>query len=370
MPLQYRAAVLHAAKTPLALETVTASVLKPADVLVRIRATGLCHTDLEVIEGSLRFPMPIVLGHEAAGIVEAVGPEARGVKVGDHVVLSWNPHCGHCFYCDRDLPILCEEYLGEGPKARAFDGESRGQIVDGRDLQHLMYLGSFGEYCIVPDQQAIVVPKEMPFDRACLIGCGVMTGVGAALNLGAIAHGDTVMVIGCGAVGLAAVQGARLAGAGAIIAFDLDATKLAIAEKVGATHAVNASTDDPVKIARRETNGRGADVVIESAGSQTAFRVTTEAVRPGGQVIWLGKVDVQQDVSFRWGSLMQEKRIRRVSYGNARPRRDFPLLARAYLDGALMLDDLISRRIRLEDVNAGFDALKRGETIRSVVTFD
>lgn len=369
MRLQYRAAVLHAAKTPLAIETVTAAALKPTDVLVRIRAAGLCHTDLEVIEGSLRFPLPIVLGHEAAGVVEEVGAAARGVKKGDHVVLSWNPHCGHCFYCDRDLPILCEEYLGEGPKARGFDGRSRGMLADGRDLQHLMYLGSFGEYCIVPDQQAIVVPKEIPFDRACLIGCGVMTGVGAALNLGAIAHGDTVMVIGCGAVGLAAVQGARLAGAGAIIAVDLDPAKLALATTMGATHTVNASSDDPIAAAKHATGGRGADVVIESAGSPVAFRVTAEAVRPGGQVIWLGKVDVQQDVSFRWGSLMQEKRIRRVSYGNARPRRDFPMLARAYLDGSLMLDDLISRRIALDEINAGFDALKRGETIRSVVVF-
>lgn len=370
MPLQYRAAVLHSAKTPLAIETVTAFALKPTDILVRIRAAGLCHTDLEVIEGSLRFPMPIVLGHEAAGIVEEVGSEARGVKKGDHVVLSWNPHCGHCFYCDRDLPILCEDYLGEGPKARGFDGDSRAKLADGRELQQLMYLGSFGEYCVVPDQQAIAVPKEIPSDRACLIGCGVMTGVGAALNLGAIAHGDTVMVIGCGAVGLAAVQGARLAGAGAIIAVDLDPAKLALATTMGATHTVNASSDDPVVAAKRETSGRGVDVVIESAGTPGAFRVTAEAVRPGGHVIWLGKIDVQQDISFRWGSLMQEKRIRRVSYGNARPRRDFPMLARAYLDGTLMLDELISRRIALEEINAGFEALKRGETIRSVVMFD
>ncbi|MGL4264118.1 MAG: Zn-dependent alcohol dehydrogenase [Afipia sp.] len=370
MPLQYRAAVLHAAKTPLSVETVIAAPLKPTDVLVRVRAAGLCHTDLEVIEGSLRFPMPIVLGHEAAGIVEEVGSAARGVKKGDHVILSWNPHCGHCFYCDRDLPILCEEYLGEGPKARSFDGESRARLADGRDLQQLMFLGSFGEYCIVPDQQAIAVPKEIPFDRACLIGCGVMTGVGAALNLDAIKYGDTVMVIGCGAVGLAAVQGARLAGAGAIIAVDLDPAKLALAITLGATQAVNASNDDPVAAAKSGTGGRGVDTVIESAGSLAAFRVTAEAVRPGGNVMWLGKVDVQQDVSFRWGSLMQEKRIRRVSYGNARPRRDFPMLARAYLDGSLMLDDLISRRITLNEINAGFDALKRGETIRSVVMFD
>jgi S-(hydroxymethyl)glutathione dehydrogenase/alcohol dehydrogenase len=370
MPLQYRAAVLHAPQTPLSIETVTATALKPADVLVRIRAAGLCHTDLEVIDGALRYPMPIVLGHEAAGIVEQVGPAARGVKVGDHVVLSWNPHCGHCFYCDRDSPILCEEYLGRGPQAVSFDGERRAALADGRELKQLMYLGSFGEYCVVDDQQAIVVPAEIPFDRACLIGCGVMTGVGAALNLGAIAHGDTVMVIGCGAVGLAAVQGARLAGAGKIIAVDVNPAKLALAAKVGATHGIEAAKEDAVAIARRETCGRGADVVIESAGSPAAFRLTTEAVRPGGQVIWLGKIDVNQDASFRWGSLMQEKRIRRVSYGNARPRRDFPLLARAYLEGSLLLDDLISCRIGLDEINEGFAALKRGETIRSVIMFD
>src|SRR6266568_2456554 len=370
MALQYRAAVLHAAQTPMSIETITAAALRPTDVLVRIRAAGLCHTDLEVIEGSLRYPLPIVLGHETAGVVEQVGPAARGVKTGDHVVLSWNPHCGHCFYCDRDSPILCEEYLGGGPKGRAFDGESRTALADGRDVQQLMFLGCFGEYCIVSDQQAISVPKEIPFDRACLIGCGVMTGAGAALNLGAIAHGDCVMVIGCGAVGLAAVQGARLAGAGTIIAVDLDPAKLALAARMGATHGVNASTDDVIAAGKRETAGRGVDVVIESAGSAAAFRATMEAVRPGGQVIWLGKVDVNKDVSFRWGSLMQEKRIRRVSYGNARPRRDFPLLARAYLDGSLMLDELITRRIRLDEINDGFAALKHGEAIRSVVTFD
>jgi S-(hydroxymethyl)glutathione dehydrogenase / alcohol dehydrogenase len=370
MTLRYRAAVLHAAQTPLSVETVTAASLNPTDVLVRIRAAGLCHTDLEVIEGSLRYPTPIVLGHEAAGIVEQVGPDARGVQIGDHVVLSWNPHCGQCFYCDRDSPILCEEYLGEGPKARGFDGKSRAALANGRELQQLMFLGSFGEYCIVPDQQAIPVPKGIPFDRACLIGCGVMTGVGASLNLGAVAQRDTVMVVGCGAVGLAAVQGARLAGAGAIIAVDLNPAKLALALRMGATLGVDASKDDAIALAKRKTGGRGVDAVIEAAGSASAFRLASEAARPGGQVIWLGKIDVNQDVSFRWGSLMQEKRLRRVSYGNARPRRDFPLLARAYLDGSLMLDELISRRIVLDDINDGFDALKRGETIRSVIVFD
>jgi S-(hydroxymethyl)glutathione dehydrogenase/alcohol dehydrogenase len=369
MSIEYRAAVLHAAQTPLMVETVVAEGLRRNDVLVRLKAAGLCHTDLEVISGSLRYPVPIVLGHEAAGVVEEVGPEAHGVQRGDHVVLSWNPHCGHCFYCDRDLPILCESYLAHGPKAVAFNGESRARLKDGRELKQLMFIGAFGEYAVVADHQAIPMPKELPFDRACLIGCGVMTGVGAALNVARIAYGDTVMVIGCGAVGLSAVQGARLAGAGQIIAVDLDDNKLALAERVGATASVNAEREDPVAIAKAKTGGRGVDVVLEAAGSTASFRTAVEAVRPGGEVIWLGKVDVDNEVAFRWGSLMGEKRIRRSSYGGARPARDFPLLARAYLDGRLFLDELITRHIALDEINDGFTALKAGEAIRSVVMF-
>jgi S-(hydroxymethyl)glutathione dehydrogenase/alcohol dehydrogenase len=369
MTFDYRAAVLHAPRTPLKVETITAGPLKPTDVLVRIKAAGLCHTDLEVIEGALRYPMPIVLGHEAAGVVEEVGHEARGVAVGDHVILSWNPHCGHCFYCDRDLPILCETYLVNGPKALAFDGEPRLRLGNGGDLKQLMFLGAFGEYAIVADHQAITVPKELPFDRACLIGCGVMTGVGAALNIASIEYGSSVMVIGCGAVGLSAVQGARLAGAGAIIAVDLDDKKLTLAEKVGATGRINAGREDVVAVAKSKTGGRGVDVVLEAAGSPKGFGLSVEAARPGGEVIWLGKTDVAAEVAFRWGALMGEKRIRRSSYGGARPARDFPMLARAYLDGRLHLDQLITRRIALDEINDGFAALKSGEAIRSVVMF-
>jgi S-(hydroxymethyl)glutathione dehydrogenase/alcohol dehydrogenase len=369
MSIEYRAAVLHAARTPLTVETVVADGLKRNDVLVRIKAAGLCHTDLEVITGSLRYPMPIVLGHEAAGVVEEIGPDARGVSVGDHVVLSWNPHCGHCFYCDRDLPILCETYLAHGPKAVGFDGESRARLADGSKLKQLMFIGGFGEYAIVADHQAIPVPKELPFDRACLIGCGVMTGVGAALNIARICYGDAVMVIGCGAVGLSAVQGARLAGAGQIIAVDRDDKKLALAEKLGATLRVDAGKEDAVAIAKAKTNGRGVDVVLEAAGNPAGFRAAVEAVRPGGEVVWLGKTDVEHEVAFRWGSLMAEKRIRRSSYGGARPARDFPLLARAYLDGRLYLDELITRHIALAEINEGFAALKSGDAIRSVVMF-
>src|SRR5260370_260009 len=271
MTIDYRAAVLHRVDAPMTVEAVVADPLRRNDVLVRIKAAGLCHTDLEVSTGSLRYPMPIVLGHEAAGIVEQLGPDAHGVSVGDHVVLSWNPHCGHCFYCDRDLPILCESYLAHGPKAVAFDGESRARLRDGRGLKQLMFLGAFAEYAIVADHQAIVVPNELPFDRACLIGCGVMTGVGAALNIATIGYGDTVMVIGCGAVGLSAGQGARLGGARAMLAGGLHPAKLARAERVGAPCRVDCRRQDPAAIARARTAGRGADVVFDAAGRPHSF---------------------------------------------------------------------------------------------------
>ena len=367
--MKFRAAVLHRPREPIVIETVEAEDLAPTDVLVRMRATSLCHTDLEVIEGQLAYPMPIVLGHEAAGTVERTGSAAAHVKPGDPVVISWNPHCGHCFYCDHGQPILCETYLGLGPKAVQFDGRAK-LSLGGAPVHHMMYIASFAEYCIVPAQSAVVVPKEIPFDRACLIGCGVMTGVGGATRIAHIPYGAVTAVIGCGAVGLSAVQGARLAGAGAILAVDLDDKKLALARTLGATHVANAGREDPVAVARSLTRNRGADCVLEAAGDPRAFRLSAEIVRPGGQIVWLGKVNVNADVAFRWGSLMGEKRIVRSSYGGARPQRDFPMLARAYLDGHLRLDELVSRRIRLEEINEGFAALKRGEIVRAVITFD
>ena len=354
---------------PLAIEQVEAAPLGPSDVLVRIGAAGLCHTDLEVIDGTLRYPMPIVLGHEAAGVIEDVGSGVAKSRKGESVILSWNPHCGHCFYCDRDLPILCEEYLARSPQAVQFDGRSKARLPSGEELKHLMFLGAFAEHCVVQDQQAIAVPKDMPVDRACLLGCGVMTGVGAALNVARIGRADTIMVVGCGAVGLSAVQGARLAGARQIIAVDIDDAKLALAGKMGATSVINVRNQDAAALAKKETSGRGVDCVIEAAGSAAAFQLTLEAVRPGGEVVWLGKIDVEKQVSFRWGGLMQEKRIRRSSYGNARPARDFPMLVHLYLNGDLMLDELITQRIDLDGINKGFSALREGRSIRSVIIF-
>jgi S-(hydroxymethyl)glutathione dehydrogenase/alcohol dehydrogenase len=347
--MKFKAAVLNKVNEPMTLDTLEMEPLSATDVLVRVKASGLCHTDLEVIQGSLAYPLPIVLGHEGAGIVEAVGDDVTQVKVGDHVICSWNPHCGHCFYCERDLPILCEPFSRNQPKGFLLDGRSR--MKRGRDLvHHYSVTSTHAEYTVVPESGAIPIPREVPFDRACIIGCGVMTGVGAAVRKAKVEAGANVVVIGCGAVGLNVLQGAKLADAGRIIAVDIGKARLDRAMQFGATHTL--------------------DYVFEAAGSKSTFRFSVDAVRPGGQVVWLGKISVHEDVSFRWGSLMGEKRIVRSSYGEARPRRDFPWLANEYLKGRLKLDELITNRIRLEQINDGFASLARGEGIRTVIMFD
>jgi len=359
---------MHEVGAPIKIEQVESAPLKAGDVLVCIRAASICHTDLDVLQGELAYPLPMILGHEAAGVVAEVGPQVTTPAVGERVVLSWNPHCGHCFYCEHDQPILCEPYLRNRAKGAHFDGAHRLRL-NKSPLNVLMYLGAFAEYCIVPAQCAVPVAREIPFDRACLIGCGVMTGFGAATHIAAVRSGSAVAVIGCGAIGLSAIQGARLAGAAAILAIDLDDRKLEVARTVGATHVCNPEREDPITAAKAISNGRGADYAIEAAGNERALRVSLEVLRPGGRVVWLGKVNVQQPVSFRYGTLMGERRIVRSSYGGARPQQDFPRLARAYLDGKLRLDELITRRISLDDINEGFDALRRGQAIRTVIEF-
>lgn len=367
--MRFRAAVLNAVREPLAIEEIEMQPLAPHDVLVRVRASGLCHTDLEVIQGALTYPLPIVLGHEGAGVVEAVGSEVTQVARGDHVIASWNPHCGHCFYCENDQPILCEPFTRHQPRGRLLDGTIR-MTRNGVPVHHYSVTSTHAQFTVVPESGAIAVPKEIPFDRACIIGCGVMTGVGAVVRKARVAAGATVAVIGCGAVGLNAIQGARLVGAGRIIAVDVGEERLARARRFGATDTLDASQTDVAGEVKSLTAGRGADHVFEAAGRKEVFRTAVEAVRPGGEVVWLGKVNVDEEVSFRWGSLMGERRIVRSSYGDARPRRDFPWLAREYLRGHLMLDELITRRIRLDEINDGFAGLARGEGIRTVIEFD
>ena len=364
--MRFRAAVLDRVNTPLSIDTLEMAPLQPGDVLVRVHATGLCHTDLEVIQGSLAYPLPIVLGHEGAGVVEAVGNAVSTVKVGDHVICSWNPHCGHCFYCDRSMPILCEPFTKNQPRGLLLDGTTR-MTRGGERVHHYSVTSTHAEYTVVPQSGAIPVPRELPFDRACIIGCGVMTGIGAVVRKAKVEAGATVAVIGCGAVGLNCLQGARLADAGRVIALDVSAERRELAKLFGATDTLDGSAPDAADQVRALTEGRGADYVFEAAGHKAAFRLSVEIVRPAGHVVWLGKINVNEDVAFRWGSLMGEKRIVRSSYGDATPSRDFPWIAHEYLDGRVKLDELITRRIRLEEINAGFDDLANGRGIRTVV---
>jgi S-(hydroxymethyl)glutathione dehydrogenase / alcohol dehydrogenase len=362
-----KAAVLLEAGEPLAIERLTLGPCGDHDVVIRVRATSLCHTDLEAVRGDLGSPLPLVPGHEAAGVVEWVGKAVQRVAVGDHVITSWNPHCNHCFFCMKQQVILCQQYRDRAPQSFHFDGKPRLFLGDS-PVHQLMYSGTFAELCVVTEECAVPIPKSMPLDRACLIGCGVMTGVGAVLNVAKVTAGSVVSVIGCGAVGLSVVQGAKLAGAQRIIAVERDPLKLEVARRFGATDALLADATLPDAHAEL-TSGRGADYVFEAAGNAAAFRASLDLVRVGGQVVWLGKLPPQQEIAFRWGTLMGEKQIVRASYGGARPERDFPALVEAYLDGRLLLDEYVSSRITLDDVNAGLDRLARGIDIRSVIEF-
>ena len=341
--MRFKAAVLHQVGQPLVIEEVECPELRPFDVLVKVQASGLCHTDLEVIQGSLAYPLPIVLGHEGAGVVVEVGSAVTRVKPGDHVVCSWNPHCGHCFYCIR--------YRRAG----------------GEPVHHFSVMSSHAEYCVVPESGAIVVPREMPFDRACLIGCGVMTGIGAVSRLAKVQAGSSVAVIGCGAVGLNALQGATMAQAEVVIAVDRDPGKLELARRFGATHVLGPDCADLPASVRELTDGRGADYVFECAGGESALQAMYDLMRPGGEGVILGKVNVDQKVSLRFGSMMGEKRVIRSSYGGARPSRDFPWLARRYLEGKLELDALVTMRLPLDRINEGFADMARGEVVRAVL---
>jgi S-(hydroxymethyl)glutathione dehydrogenase/alcohol dehydrogenase len=363
--VRFRAAVLHGAEEPLRIEDVELPDPGPFDVLVRNHASGLCHSDLEVMQGSLRLPRPIVLGHEGAGIVAAVGAEVRRVRVGDAVVASWNPHCGHCFYCEAGQAILCEPFTRNQPQGRFPDGRTR-LTLDGSPLHHFGVVSSHAEYSMLPESGAIPIPPEMPLDRACLIGCGVMTGVGAVVRMARVEPGGTIAVVGCGAVGLNAVQGGRIAGAERIVALDPNPARLQLAAKLGATDVAHAE-DAAVAAVKSITAGRGADAVFECAGTEASLQLALELTRPGGQLVILGKLPVDQRVSLRFGALMGERRIVRSSYGGARPSRDFPWLAGLYLKGELMLDPLITTRLPLERINEGFDGMRRGEVVRAVL---
>ena len=367
--MQIQAAVLRATTGTLSVEEIQITTPGRGEVLVRMAASGLCHTDWETMHGQQPCVLPAVIGHEGAGIVEAIGPGVTLVRPGDHVALSWSPNCGRCFYCDRGQPILCEVARAANAAGTMLDGTTRFSS-GGHPIHYYSLVSSHAERTIVPEQAAVPIRADFPLDRAALLGCAVMTGYGGAVHAGRVRPEDSVVVIGCGAVGLSAIQGARIAGAWPIVAVDVNPLKLSWAERLGATHTVNARTGDPVTVVRNLTRGRGADVAIEAAGQNVTLRQTLEASRPGGRVVILGKTAVGQDVTLPFTSLMGEREIVRTSYGMSRPRQDFPKLADLAMRGELRLDEMITMRLPLAEINRAFGELQAGNVARAVVIFD
>ncbi len=361
-----KAAVLYELKTPLKVEDVDLEPPKAGEVLVQIVANGVCHSDYSVIQGVLRSPLPVVIGHEGAGIVREVGPGVSLVRPGDHVVLSFAPYCGHCYYCSLGRPVLCDNMRLTMGRGTLLDGTTRLK-KNGKTLYHMAGLSSFAEMAVVAETSCIKIPDEVPLDKACLVGCGVMTGVGAAINTAKVEPGSSVVVIGCGGVGLNVIQGCVLAGAGTIIAVDVLDRKLEYARQFGATHTINSSQEDPVGKVRELTEGRGADYAFEVIGLSQTIAQAYRCSRSGGTTVVVGAAAREDMVSLPAASFLQEKTIKGSVYGSCRPRVDMPKLIDLYMKKRLKLDELVSRTYALEEINEAMAALERGEVARSVV---
>ncbi len=358
-----KAAVFHGAHQPLTIEDVTLDAPGPREVRVRTAFAGICHSDLHFVEGLFPFPAPAVLGHESAGIVEEVGSDVEYVKPGDAVITCLSVFCGHCEHCLSGFPNRC------GGRATARKPGERPRLSrDGQPVQQFAHLSSYAEEMLVHENAVVKVRKEMPLDRAALIGCGVTTGAGAVLRTANVEAGSTVAVIGCGGVGLAAINGAEIAGAGRIIAVDRVASKLELARRFGATDVVDASKGDPVAQVKELTSG-GVDYSFEAIGLKATCEQAWKMLRVGGTATIIGMVPAGQMIEIPGFDLLSEKKLQGSMMGSNRFRIDMPRFVDFYLSGRLHLDPLISRRIQLAQINDGMAALKTGEVARQVIDF-
>ncbi|MEA2585439.1 MAG: S-(hydroxymethyl)glutathione dehydrogenase / alcohol dehydrogenase [Thermomicrobiales bacterium] len=359
-----RAAVLNQIPGPLEIAEVQIDDPGPREVLVRVVASGLCHSDLHFMEGKYDHQTPVVLGHEAAGVVEAVGREVADLQPGDHVVACLSVFCGHCPDCLSGRPALCvapeRERAPEQPPRLSKDGER---------IHQFAHLSAFAEQMLVHEHALVKIRPDMPLDRAALIGCAVTTGVGAVINTAKVPPGSTVAVLGCGGIGLNCIQGAALAGAGRIIAVDTLAWKLGLARDFGATDLVDAAEEDPVATVRELTGG-GVEYSFEAIGLKLTAEQSFAMLCAGGTATLIGLIPEGQKIELLGTDFLSEKRVQGSSMGSNRFRIDIPRYVDFYLAGKLKLDEMISARISLDDVNAGYDALKRGEVARSVIVFD
>ncbi len=358
-----RAAILPSIPSELVIEEIQVDKPHRHEVLVRTVAAGLCHSDLHFMEGKYHYPTPTVPGHEAAGIVEAVGEDVTELRPGDHVIGCLSIFCGRCEFCLSGRPVLCNRIGLERE-----EGELSRLSRNGEVIHQFLRLSAFAEYMLVHENTLVKIRDDMPLDRAALIGCAVTTGVGAVFNTARVPPGSTVAVIGCGGVGLNAVQGAAIAGAGRVIAIDTLPWKLELAREFGATDVVDVAAGDPAEQVRELTGG-GVEYAFEAIGLKIAAEQAFAMLRKGGTATIIGMIPEGQKIELPGSEFLDEKKIQGSNMGSNRFRVDMPRYVDLYMNGRLKLDELVSARISLDAINAGFDAMRRGEVARSVIEF-
>ena len=358
-----QAAILQEVNAPLSIEAVEIEKPKRREVLLRTAFAGLCHSDLHFIEGLYPFPLPCVLGHEAAAVVEAVGEDVTYVKPGDHVITCLSVFCGECAQCVTGHPNLCEN-----TEVKLLPGAARRLRWKGAVLNQAFNLSAFAEQMLVHEHAIVKIDPTIPLDRATLVGCGVMTGVGAVFHAAKVEPGSTVAVIGCGGIGLSAVNGAAIAGAERIIAIDTMASKLELAKQMGATDTINASNADPVALVREMTGG-GVPYSFEAIGSKATAEQSFAMLRPGGTATIIGMIPFGTKIELHGADFLRDRKIQGTSMGGNRFRVDMPRLLSLWQQGKLKLDHLISGRLQLDQINEGFARLKSGAPVRQLIDF-
>ncbi len=369
-PIGMQAAVLREFSSPLEVEDVTLDPPRAGEVLVRVAAAGVCHSDLRLAEGGLGTErIPIVLGHEGAGVVEAVGESVTTVRAGDRVAFSINPACGACRFCRAGKPTLCEPAGRMSGRGLLLDGSTRLRLSDGKALKHFLFVSCFAQYAVIPSASVMAVPAILPLWQAALVGCAVITGMGAVRNVACVQPGDTVCVIGCGGVGLQVIAAARLCQAGRIIAVDRSQEKLGRARAMGATDGVDASQDDVVTRVRAMTDG-GVDHAIEVVGIPATIRQAWDVLRPGGTAVVVGLASVGMEVSIPAIEFLSDKRILGCFYGSGEPSREIPELAGLAAAGRIPLADAVSHFTDLSGINSAFERMNNGVGSRTIVVVD
>ncbi|HEX7168007.1 MAG TPA: Zn-dependent alcohol dehydrogenase [Acidimicrobiales bacterium] len=359
-----KAAVLNSCPGDLEIEDIEVDTPGPREVLIRTAAAGLCHSDLHFLEAKYPARCPVVMGHESAGVVEAVGEQVTYVKPGDHVITCLSVFCGECEDCLTGHMSICRS-----PSTQRAKEDGPRLTRNGERVHQFINLGSFAEQMLVHERAVVKIDEAMPLDRAALLGCGATTGLGAVMNTARVEPGSTVAVIGCGGIGLNAVQGAYLAGAARIVAVDMLDSKLELARQFGATDTVNASTGDPVAQVIDMTGG-GVHYSFEAIGLKIAAEQAFGMLRQGGTATVIGMIPIGQNVELPGVAFLSEKKIQGSAMGSNRFRVDIPRYVDLYLQGRLKLDELVSARIPIENIGDGFEAMKTGEVARSVIVFD